>query len=84
MKKLNVWDSSVLASNYNVANQALAKLAIICSNIEGDVNLKDLPPSMFPTEALYNLCIAYTVIYDTLVEHQLLNTGNKKPTNQIH
>jgi hypothetical protein len=81
MKKLNIWDSSFLAANYNIASQAVAKITKVC---EGGVDVNTLPPSMFPTESLYNICAGFTAMYETLLDQQLLKAGNKKQANQIH
>ena len=85
MNKLNVWDSSFLAENYNVASQAVTRLIAVAESLEESVELSALPPSMFPTETLYNICVGYMAMHDALSEHKLLSSGNgKKPSSKIH
>lgn len=82
-KKLRVWDSKVLADVYTLLLQMQNGIEEIVRNT-GVISLSDLPHSMIPTKTLYEISLCYEVMYHKLVEYDLLNTGNTKPSSTMN
>lgn len=83
MKKLRVWNSAVLTSVLNTSTQIQAGVGNLAINT-GVQSLSDLPPSLIPTETLYELCLCYDMLYAKALEHDLLSTGNIKSTSSLN
>ena len=83
MTKIRAYESTVLADNYNILSQMLEKLnsALEDSDL---TNLKNMPPSVLPTETIYNIAVCYSVMYDALVQHELLNIGQNHKSKLTH
>ena len=83
MTKIRAYESAVLADNYNILSQMLEKLnaAIEDSDLS---KLKNTPPSVVPTETIYNIAVCYSVMYDALVQHELLNLGQNHKSKSTH
>ena len=77
-RKLRIWDAKAL---YTVLSRAIEFRTTI-EEMMSDNGM--LPPSLVPTDELYNLVAAYEVMYDLLLKEQLIKTGNPKPTTTIH
>lgn len=83
MTKLRAYESKTLADNYTILAQIVAKLHLAMKEAEVS-DLKSLPPSVVSTEILYNIAICYSVMYDTLVENQLLHAGHNHKSKLTH
>ncbi len=83
ISKFRVWDSQVV-------NDVLKDILQIKENIEeicvtNGINPDDLPNSMIPTAMLYNIATCYSILYDKLLDADLVQTGNlKTDRNNIH
>lgn len=82
-KKIRVWDSKLLSSTFVILEQMQAGIAQIVRNTNA-TSLNDLPNSMIPTITLYEISLCYELMYNKLLEYDLLNTGNIKSTSTIH
>lgn len=71
--KFRAADSAELAKQYNIASQFIRTISQIMENADGVDNISDLPNSSVPTDILLNLCICYGIMYDKLVEYQLVS-----------
>jgi hypothetical protein len=83
MKKIRIWDTKLLTDVFAIAAQMQLQLEDIVKQT-GVTNLKSLPNSMVPTETLYHLVISYEILYNRLLDADLLNTGNAKQTEGMH
>lgn len=83
MEKIRVWNSKILADGYVVLEQMAARIADIVEKTEA-TSLSDLPNSMIPTLTLYEIAVGYSLMYEKLLEYDLLNTGNIKQSSTIH
>lgn len=83
MEKFKVWDTRAFTELYGLVEQIESTIVKLVE--EGLVNnLSQLPPSLVPTASLYQLCIAYKLLYDELLEKNLLEVGSKQVTNLLH
>lgn len=82
-KKLRIWDSKALSDVFVNLQQIQNGIEEITAKV-GAQSLADLPNSMIPTENLYEITLCYELLYNKLLEHDLLNTGNKKPSSTLH
>lgn len=83
MKKIKVWHSNTLANILTISTQIQAGVDALAINT-GAQSLGDLPPSLIPTETLYELCLCYDMLYAKALEHDLLSTGNIKSTSSLN
>lgn len=84
MKKLKVWDSNLITDTYVLLKQMQVHLEDLGEKL-GIQSLKDLPDSMIPTSSLYEITACYEIIYDKLVEYELLEVGGTKDQSKnIH
>lgn len=83
MKKIKVWHSNTLANILTISTQIQAGVDALAINTEAQ-SLNDLPPSLVPTHALYELCLCYEMLYNKALEHDLLSTGNIKSTSTLN
>lgn len=80
MKKIRIWDSQLLTNGFVLASQFKQNI----ETLFGEFNLmsiKEMPPSMIPSDTLYEIVLGYVTMYNTLLDHELLNTGNRKVPN---
>lgn len=81
--KFNIWDSITLQDTVKHAIQIRGKIAQICT--QHNVVPSQLPPSMVPTDYLFDIVIAFEALYNKLLEHNLAKTGNlNSDRNNIH
>lgn len=84
MKKLRVWDSDLLTSTYEKTSQIQANIEQLIDAIESH-NVSDLPNSLVPTDTLYEVVLSFDLMFNLLLDKQLIETGNKKQDkNTIH
>lgn len=84
MKKLRVWDSDLLTSTYEKTSQIQANIEQLIDAIESH-NVGDLPNSLVPTDTLYEVVLSFDLMFNLLLDKQLIETGNKKQDkNTIH
>lgn len=82
MSKFKTWDSEVLADAVKISIQIRSKIEEMCVRTH---NMPDsLPNSLIPTDNLYNLVCAYEAAYNSLVENDLVKSGNPKTNKNIH
>lgn len=82
MSKFRTWDSKILAEAVKVTVQIRAKIEELC--ISTRTTPEDLPSSLIPTEDLYKIVCAYEAAYESLLEYDLVKTGNLKTQRNIH
>lgn len=76
-----ILDSAYLTRAYTTSQQMKSKIAeIILAN---ESSLEELPHSMVPSELLFNIVVAYIDVYNKLLEHDLVSTGNHKEHKTI-
>lgn len=83
MQKIRIWNSKTLADMYVIMQQMQAGIAAIAQKINV-TSISDIPNSMVPTQTLYELSLCYELMYEKLLEYDLLNTGNKKQSSTMH
>lgn len=81
MNKFKVYDSKLLADIYNILSQIQTHIADIINSTEEIKGPEDVPPSMVPTDVLFNISTCYLAMYDKLLDNDLVKNGNFK-TNQ--
>ena len=83
VKPFRVWDSATLQDTVKCAIQIKQKVDEIC--LENKVVATQLPNSLIPTAQLYDLAVTFIAIYERLLDHDLVKTGNLKSNrNNIH
>jgi hypothetical protein len=82
MSKFRTWDSEILLDAVKVSLQIRTKIEELC--IKTHSMPDSLPNSLIPTENLYTLVCAYEAAYNSLIENDLLKSGNPKTQNNIH
>jgi hypothetical protein len=82
MSKFRTWDSEILLDAVKVSLQIRTKIEELC--IKTHSMPDGLPNSLIPTENLYTLVCAYEAAYNSLIENDLLKSGNPKTQNNIH
>lgn len=83
-RKLRLWEADLVNSTYVVTEQFKEQIASLIDNLEQGYTIKDLPPSMVPTETLFHMVVCYAYMYEALLDEHLIATGNKKQTKTIH
>lgn len=84
-KGFKLWDSIALADNIKLALQIKNKIEKLSH--EGQVEVQDMPDSIVPTEALYEMMACFVAAYDMLLDQELVRTGNLKSSskrNNLH
>lgn len=61
-----------------------AKILELFKNTEDAKTLDDLPPSMIPTDMLYDVAVCFEGMYDTLLKAQLIKAGHITTSKQTH
>jgi hypothetical protein len=82
MSKFRTWDSEILLDAVKVSLQIRTKIEELCIKTHSMPDA--LPNSLIPTENLYTLVCAYEAAYNSLIENDLLKSGNPKTQNNIH
>ena len=82
MSKFKTWDSEVLADAVKISIQIRSKIEELCVKTH---SMPDgLPNSLIPTDNLYSLVCAYEAAYNSLLENDLVKSGNLKTNKNIH
>ncbi len=84
MKKLRVWDDRLLAETYEITAQMQAQIEQLLSGsaMEG---LSEMPHSLVPTKTLYEITLCYDLMYNLLVNSELVKSGHHtNKSNTIH
>ena len=80
-RKFRAWDNKLLFEVYQQTSQ-------ITATIEGKCNPETspdmLPPSMVPTDILYNIASCFDAMYLKLLEEDLLTAGYPKMSKTAH
>ena len=82
-KPFRVWDSKQLSDAFVIAAQIEAQIEHLYINTDA-ASLRDIPHSMIPTENLYEIVHGYHLLFDAVLENDLLTTGNKKSEHKYH
>lgn len=80
--KFRTWDSQALYDCVKLSSQISSKIEEICEG--NNLTPSDLPDSLIPTSKLYMLAMAYNAAYESLIEYDLVKTGNIKQTKNTH
>jgi hypothetical protein len=83
-RKLRVWDSKALTQILQVVTQFQEKIYGVISNMEKGTDVSALPPSLVPTDMLFDIAECYIAMYEILETEHLIKSGNAKPTTTIH
>lgn len=73
-------DLDKLSEYYVFAETVIEKTLALAGHHE--VSPENLPDSLVPTNSLLYLCLSYSIMYDKLLEHELV--AHPKPTKSIH
>lgn len=82
MSKFKTWDSEILLDAVKISIQIRTKIEELCVKTHSMPD--DLPNSLIPTHDLYSLVCAYEAAYNSLVEKDLVSSGNLKTQKNIH
>jgi len=82
-KPFRVWHSKQLSDAYVIATQIQQQIEMLFLNTDAG-SLRDLPHSMIPSESLYEIVHGYHLLFDAVLENDLLTTGNKKSEHKYH
>lgn len=80
--KIKPWNSKTLHDALVLSSQIQQKIEDICDE-HGVESIDQLPDSLIPTDKLYLLALCFSAVYETLLNHELVKTGNPKPTNKM-
>lgn len=81
IKKFKHWEQTLIYSTLEKAMQV--KLGIHDMCFTNKTNPKDLPPSIVPTEVLYDICSCYEALFEKLLKNDLLSAGYPKSNPTI-
>ena len=81
-RKFNIWESNGL-------NETLQKTVQILHNIEeealkSEVEIHDMGDTAIPVYLMYEICEAYSILFNRLIKEQLLITANPQSNNNFH
>lgn len=81
-RKFNIWESNSL-------NETLQKTTQILYNIEeqavkNDIDIHNMGDTAVPVHLMYEICEAYSILFNRLVKEQLLITANPQSNNNFH
>jgi hypothetical protein len=77
IKKFNQWDQTVIFNSLEKITQIRYAIEESCN--KNNVNPKDMPLSVLPTDILYDICSCYEAMHYKLLKYDLLNAGHPKP-----
>lgn len=80
-RKFRVWDNNLLFEVYQQTSQITSTIESKC-NPETSPDM--LPPSMVPTDILYNIASCFDAMYIKLLEEQLLTAGYPRMSKTAH
>jgi hypothetical protein len=75
--KLRIWDSKLLNEAYLIATQMRIQIEILMQQSMQN-GVVQLPHSMVPSDTLYELVLCNEMMYNLLIDKELIDTGNKK------
>ena len=75
MNKLRVWDNELLTDTYSVTSQIQHRIELILNQINNQV---EIPHSMVPTKTLYEIVLGFDLMYNLLLDKELISLGHKK------
>lgn len=81
MSNLNTRDNKVLADSYVLAQQIRTRIESLLTD---EVTIELLPDSLVPTGTLYNLLMCHEIMYEELVNRELVSIGQHVPNNTTH
>jgi len=79
-RKFRVWDNNYIFHSYEKALQIKHKI----DHIATTTRVSDMPLCAVPPDVLYELVTCYQVMYDRLLEENLIVAGYPKTTNKLH
>jgi hypothetical protein len=82
-KPFRVWDIKQLGDAYVITEQIRAQIEMLFMNLDAS-SLNDIPHSMVPTETLYHIVSGYGLLYDAVLDYDLIKTGNTKQDHKSH
>jgi hypothetical protein len=82
MSKFKTWDSEILLDAVKVSLQIRTKIEEMCIRTHSMPDA--LPDSLIPTENLYTIVCAYEAAYNSLIENDLVKSGNPKTQKTQH
>jgi hypothetical protein len=84
MNNLSKLETNVVIDNLQKLMQIRYKILELFKNTEDAQKLSDLPPSMIPSDLLYDISVCYEGMYDTLFKAQLIKAGHITTSKQVH
>jgi hypothetical protein len=84
MSSLSKVEVNVVVDNLQKLMQFRDKILELFKNTEDAKTINDLPPSMIPTDLLYDIAVCYEGMYDTLIKAQLIKAGHITTSKQVH
>ena len=81
-KKIATYNSEVISKHYIELLQIKHHIDETVQNSK--ISYADLPASIIPTETLYMVAVCYDLMYNSLLNYQLIKSGNMKQTNTLH
>ena len=82
MSKFRIWDSLHIHETVNHGIQLRTKLEQLC--VENNKQLHELPNSLIHSDLLYMIVASNEVMYNKLLEQDLLKTLNPTTNINIH
>jgi hypothetical protein len=85
-RKLRIWDIKAITTILASITQMQEKIETVLESMtDKETTLDQLPPSLVPTELLYDIAICYSAMYELLEKEQLIKSGNlAKSTKTLH
>lgn len=84
MNNLSKIEAHIVVDNLQKLMQMRTKILELFRNTEDAKTLDDLPPSMIPTDMLYDVAVCFEGMYDTLLKAQLIKAGHITTSKQTH
>jgi hypothetical protein len=82
-QKLRVWDNALLSHTYEISMQMEVQIRHMMLQLSSE-DLSELPHSMVPTKTLYELAVSNDLMYNMLLDNDLIKSGNKKQEPTKH
>lgn len=84
MKKLRSWDSELLSHAYIASLQIQLQINQVLEQLTKE-DITELPSSMVPTKLLYEIVASNDLMYNMLLDSDLIKSGNsKQDSSKIH